>query len=181
MLIQRAAENVAAVTPGDKIQVIRVGREKRRPEALLTGITDRAGGQAGMQVSVVWRLNLQIAVIQSRLVFAQDEQHGGAAFQRTAEFQAVEEDGGDERALPVVEGLLLDDRGEDQALMETSDRRSRCPALQQAGPDLFETFCHQSQDFRFRNIGRNEISFREKVSPQAGRIETQRAGHGIAA
>ena len=120
---------MAAGAVGDEIQQRALRRMRHRGQRGEPGRGDRAGRQAGDQVSVVGVRLRQVGAGQRPRQRAESAAgavgHGGIGLQPHAGAQPVEEHFGHQRTLRPERGLALDDAGQHQKLRRIGQRDAR--------------------------------------------------------
>src|SRR5581483_2729092 len=111
VLFQGTCKAVMALGVGNEIVIIGLGRMHGGFQGAAAGISDGAGGQAGVTVGVVGGGELHIGVVQCPLVCARNQfgvDDAGVGSEGDPPVQPVVVDAGDQGALFRDRGLFLD-------------------------------------------------------------------------
>src|SRR5208283_3018113 len=123
VFFEGAGEAVVTFGVGDEVIIVGLGGMHGGFEGAFAGVADGAGGQSGVDVSVVRRVEMHVVVMQRAGVGSGEKftvNYAGVGVERDLLLQAVVVNAGDKRALPRDRGFFLDDRGHDYICVELS-------------------------------------------------------------
>src|SRR5208337_2407970 len=114
VFFEGAGEAVVTFGVGDEVIIVGLGGMHGGFEGAFAGVADGAGGQSGVDVSVVRRVEMHVVVMQRAGVGSGEKftvNYAGVGVERDLLLQAVVVNAGDKRALLRDRGFFLDDRG----------------------------------------------------------------------
>jgi len=174
MLRKRSREDVPSVMVADEIEKVSSAWVERGTDRGFAGAGDRSRRQTGVTVRVVRRIEFQVALqdgADGAMIQPRRIDHRGIALQRHSFFQALGEHSRNHRPLMGRRGLLLDQRGERDDLVQLLGLRA--DFRREPGIDyVAKPRQHRRHHARWSHTAREPVGVRKKVTFQRCRLRS---------